>query len=117
MVSPPKTHNPWIKCIVLKPNARLRLFCFHYAGGNAFVFRSWANQTLDNIDIYAIELPGHGTRLTEPAFDRMDPLVQALKTALLPYLSEQPLTLNPPFMICQQPISLTRCAATMARQK
>ena len=91
MISPPKTHNPWIKCIALNQNARLRLFCFHYAGGNAFVFRSWANQILDNIDIYAIELPGHGTRLTEPAFDRMAPLIQTLKAALLPYL------LGPPF--------------------
>ncbi|WP_232214514.1 thioesterase II family protein [Rubidibacter lacunae] len=61
----------------------------HYAGGNAFVFRSWANQVLDGVDVYAIELPGHGTRLAEPPYDRMERLIQDLKAALMPH-SNQP---------------------------
>ena len=87
MISSTQPFSPWIKCIAHSPNPRLRLFCFHYAGGNAFVFRSWANQVLDSVDVYSIEQPGHGTRLMEPAFDQMTPLIQTLKSSLLPYLT------------------------------
>ena len=83
IVSPPNS-NRWLKCIATVPNARLRLFCFPYAGGNAFAFRKWADAGLEGVDLYAIELPGRGTRLAEPAFDRMEPLVRELETALLP---------------------------------
>jgi medium-chain acyl-[acyl-carrier-protein] hydrolase len=38
-------------------------------------------------DIDLIELPGHGLRLQEPAFDRLEPLVQNLAGAILPKLN------------------------------
>ncbi|ABW31723.1 thioesterase II family protein [Acaryochloris marina] len=90
MFSPSPKLNHWIKAITVRSNAGLRLFCFHYAGGNAFVFRNWANQVLDGVDVYAVELPGHGTRLAEPPCNRMECLIQDLKAALMPYL-------KPPF--------------------
>ncbi|MDJ0706012.1 MAG: thioesterase II family protein [Leptolyngbyaceae cyanobacterium MO_188.B28] len=88
MKSSLQIRDRWIKCITPNPNACLRLFCFHYAGGNTSVFRDWANQVLDSVEVYAIELPGRGTRLTEPAFTHMAPLIQALKNILAPYLTQ-----------------------------
>ena len=88
MKSSLQIRDRWIKFITPNPNARLRLFCFHYAGGNALVFRDWANHILNSVEVYAIELPGRGTRLTEPAFTHMPPLIQALKDALSTYLTQ-----------------------------
>jgi len=88
MTSTPPKSDRWFKCGAPNPNAYLRLFCFHYAGGNASVFREWSNHVLEAVEIYSVELPGHGTRLMEPAFDRIAPLIHTLKAALLPSLTK-----------------------------
>lgn len=52
-----------------KPNlhAVLRLFCFPYAGATASVYHMWANGSLLNVEVCAIELPGRDTRKHELA--------------------------------------------------
>ncbi|MGI0495086.1 thioesterase II family protein [Alkalinema pantanalense CENA528] len=80
------TANPWLTCPKPKPQAHLRLFCLPYAGGSALNFRSWINDLPPTIELCPIELPGRGLRLPEPAFDRLEPLVQVLGEALLPAL-------------------------------
>ncbi|HET8846180.1 MAG TPA: alpha/beta fold hydrolase, partial [Ktedonobacteraceae bacterium] len=72
-----------------RPNdqARLRLFCFPYAGGRASIFRSWADDVLPaDIEVCSIQLPGREERLREPPYKRLAPLVQELAEALVPYL-------------------------------
>lgn len=88
MTFPSQSLDRWLKCNRANPNASLRLFCFHYAGGNASVFRAWSNHILSDVEVYSIELPGHGTRLIEPAFDRIDSLILILKAVLLPSLTK-----------------------------
>ena len=52
--------DSWIACRKRRPQARLRLFCFPYAGGNAVNFRSMAGALRDSgLAVYAVELPGH----------------------------------------------------------
>lgn len=58
--------------------ARLRLFCFPYAGGNAAAYLNWQPKLGPEIEICAIQLPGRGTRMGEPAIDRLAPLVRQL---------------------------------------
>ncbi|QFZ24631.1 type I polyketide synthase [Saccharothrix syringae] len=41
-----------------KPDARVRLYCFPYAGGNSGAFRSWARTAPSWLDVIAVELPG-----------------------------------------------------------
>lgn len=55
------------------------MFCFAHAGGSAGSFRPWipAGMTL-GIEVAPIELPGHGRRLLEDPFRRIEPLVDAL---------------------------------------
>jgi len=78
--------NPWLVSYKPNPQARLRLFCFSYAGGGASVFRTWANQLPANLEIYAVQLPGREGRINESLFTEIYPLVRTLAPILLPYL-------------------------------
>ena len=78
------TFNSWVTCPKPNPQAKLRLFCFHYAGGGALSFRTWPDNLPPYIEVCPIELPGRGVRLMEPPFTRLEPLVQRLAQALLP---------------------------------
>ena len=86
-----KTIKPWIY-LSKKNNSKLRLFCFSYAGGSASTFSSWANNIDSEVEICPIELPGHGCRIAEQPFDQLEPLVEEITNALLPYL-EKPFAL------------------------
>jgi medium-chain acyl-[acyl-carrier-protein] hydrolase len=63
-----------------------RLFCFPYAGGAAAIYREWGNKLPSSIEVCPIQLPGHGTRLREAPFKKIEPLVESMAEALLPYL-------------------------------
>jgi surfactin synthase thioesterase subunit len=46
--------------------SEMKLFCLPYAGGASTVFSTWKPYIDPTIEIHALELPGHGTRMTEP---------------------------------------------------
>ncbi|MFE6520895.1 thioesterase II family protein [Streptomyces sp. NPDC057794] len=60
----------------------VRLFCLPYAGGGASTYSAWPALFPDEVDVCPVELPGRLTRWSETAFDRAEPLVEALATAL-----------------------------------
>lgn len=74
----------WIQRSKPIENADLQLFCIPHAGGGGMVFRTWPQYLPDFIEVCAVELPGHGRRISEPPFTRLDPLLAALVEALLP---------------------------------
>lgn len=76
----------WIVRYRPDAQARMRLFCFSYAGGGASVFRSWPDLLPPEVEVCGVQLPGHEHRLGEPAYTRLAPLVQALADAISPYL-------------------------------
>lgn len=78
--------SDWLVCPQRQVRAKLRLFCFAYAGGSAWIFRPWSKQLPANIEVCAIELPGRGKRLVEPALTDLDTLIQLLGPQLLPLL-------------------------------
>lgn len=80
--------DSWIAYRKLRPQARLRLFCFPYAGGGALIFRTWADGLPADVEVCPVQLPGRGTRLMEPPFTQLLPLIQALAQALLPLLDK-----------------------------
>jgi medium-chain acyl-[acyl-carrier-protein] hydrolase len=47
-------------------DAIARLICFHYAGGSASIFREWAAELPAEVEVLAVQLPGHGSRYAEP---------------------------------------------------
>jgi len=47
------------------PNASFRLFCFPPSGVGASLFHRWSRYLPREIDVFAVQLPGRETRLTE----------------------------------------------------
>jgi len=76
---------PWIIRYGATAGATIRLFCFPYAGAGAWVFAPWS-RSLRGVDICGVELPGHGSRLSEPRYTRLNALVRRAAAALRPYL-------------------------------
>ncbi|MGL6344130.1 MAG: thioesterase II family protein [Waterburya sp.] len=83
-----RTINSWLTSSKTNSNAKLRLFCFPYAGGAASTFSSWSTNLTADVEICPIELPGHGCRLAERPINRLETLIQELAHALLPYLDK-----------------------------
>ncbi|WRH68385.1 MAG: thioesterase domain-containing protein [Planktothrix sp. GU0601_MAG3] len=82
------TANSWVTYPKPNPQAKLRLFCFHYAGGGAVIFRSWADSLPSTVEVCPIELPGRSSRLRETPFTQMEPLIQTLAPAIFPHLNK-----------------------------
>ncbi|WP_424102387.1 beta-ketoacyl synthase N-terminal-like domain-containing protein [Moorena producens] len=76
----------WIAYHQPKPNARLRLFCFHPWGSSASMFQGWSDQLLTDIEVLPIQLPGRQRRLQEKPFTEFVPLIQVLGEIISPYL-------------------------------
>lgn len=80
--------NPWFPAADLRPGAKLRVFCFPPAGGGVSTFRGWAESLPTAVSICPARLPGRESRSSEPAIDRMTPLVQAVADAIRPLSGE-----------------------------
>jgi medium-chain acyl-[acyl-carrier-protein] hydrolase len=76
----------WLVSPKPNPQARLRLFCFPYAGGNALIYRQWQASLPQSVEVCPVHLPGRGRRIQEQPFDRLQPLVEAAANALRPFL-------------------------------
>jgi surfactin synthase thioesterase subunit len=76
--------SPWLA--LRRPNlqARMRLFCFPYAGGSEIAFRTWQQNLPATIEVLPIQLPGRSIRMKEPPLTRVAPLAQALTQSLRP---------------------------------
>lgn len=81
-----KTINSWLFMPQPNSQAKFRLFCFPYAGANAFNFRSWAKYLPKDIEFCIIQLPGRANRSKEPLLKDIRSLVQTLAPALVSHL-------------------------------
>src|SRR4051812_31478918 len=77
--------NNWFFSPKPNPAARLRLFCFPYAGGGAQVFRNWANHLPADVEVCLAQLPGRGSRMREAPHTRLLPLVETIARAHAPH--------------------------------
>jgi len=80
--------DSWIAFRKPNPQARLRLFCFPYAGPGASIFRTWSDGLPADVEVCPVQFPGRETRLMEAPFTQLSPLVQALAQALVPLLDK-----------------------------
>lgn len=69
-------------------HVRVRLFCFHYAGATASIFRSWLGAIPNAVELIAVQLPGREYRLTEPLLTDMGQIATALVEILPPLLDK-----------------------------
>ena len=92
-MSVPPVYRRWVTCPEPRPQASLRLFCFHFAGGDASLYRLWTTQLPASIEVCPIELPGRATRRTEPPITDFPTLIDTLGRRILPFLKERPFAL------------------------
>lgn len=78
--------TPWLVSYKPSPRARLRLFCFPYAGGAAHIFRQWPQRVPEGVEVCAVQPPGRGGRLMERPFTSITELVAAAEPALRPFM-------------------------------
>ena len=76
----------WIPYRKPSSRARLRLFCFPFAGGSASIFLNWYKMFPSEIEICPIQYPGREKRINESGFRSLKPLVTTLADILLPEL-------------------------------
>lgn len=85
-ISSAQSGHSWLPGWQRKSGARVRLFCFPYAGGGASIFRTWSDRLPQEIEVCLVQLPGRENRIMEPPFSTMDALLSSLMPSLLPYL-------------------------------
>ena len=80
--------NPWFIFPKANPLAKLRLFCFAYAGGSASIFHSWPIKLAPEIEVCAIQLPGRGNRIGETLLTSLEEVAKQITEAITPYLDK-----------------------------
>ena len=76
----------WIRRPAPNPQARLRLFCFPYAGSTASAFRNWPDHLPACVEVCPLQLPGRENRLDEVPFTSLEPMVRTLANVLSPFM-------------------------------
>lgn len=86
--------EPWFPFSDRTSAAPARIFCIPHAGGSAAAFRPWIPLLGERAQVCPIEPPGRATRFAEPAHHRLEPYVEALATAMRPWLDRPYLLLG-----------------------
>lgn len=76
----------WFNVSRRHPHARVRLFCFPYAGGGAPIYRNWSRLLPPEIEVCAARLPGRDRRIKESPFTDLSEMVSVIAEAIVPYL-------------------------------
>lgn len=82
----PTSNVRWLTRRSANSAPSLRLFFFPYAGGGASIFRHWAESLPSDVDVRLAQLPGRENKMMEPAFTRLEPMVEAIAASIVPLL-------------------------------
>lgn len=80
--------QPWLSYYKPQPQAKLRLFCFPYAGGSALIYRRWTESLPPSVEVCPFQLAGRGTRMAEPPQTHLLSLAQSVYQDILPMLNK-----------------------------
>jgi len=83
-----KSHNQWITFPKENPDARLRLFCFPYAGGGAHIYFPWQDKLPADIEVCAVQLPGRGVRFADKPYTDHKEIINDLLNNLEGYMDK-----------------------------
>jgi medium-chain acyl-[acyl-carrier-protein] hydrolase len=111
--------NGWTIYPGRNPGARIRLFCFPYAGGGATIFSTWPRGLPPEVEVVAVQPPGREGRLAEKPYSDLMELTAAMHQALRPHLQEKPFAFfghsNGGLMAFELARTLRRTAGPMPR--
>lgn len=82
------TRNAWLHNYKPGQQARLRLFCWPYAGGGASIFRLWPQRLSPLVEVIPIQLPGRESHLFQDPIPDLNILLDELTRVLVPYLDK-----------------------------
>lgn len=82
-----ETTTKWLAHWRPNSQAKIRLFCFPYAGGSAAIFRTWADSLPGFIEVCPVELPGRGARLREEPVPGFSRLIQLAASGLQAFIN------------------------------
>ncbi|HEX8320285.1 thioesterase II family protein [Longimicrobium sp.] len=68
------------------PAARVRLFCFPYAGGGASIFNTWPRGLPAEVEVVGVQPPGREARIGETPIGNLHELADAIHRELTPLL-------------------------------
>jgi surfactin synthase thioesterase subunit len=69
-----------------QPRARVRLFCFHSAGGGPSMYREWGRALPEHVEVCAVCLPGREQLFTLPVRNDLLEIVERVAPAVEPLL-------------------------------
>lgn len=67
----------WLIRRTPRPDAALRLIGFAHSGGSVGEYVRWGDR-LEDVEVWGVQLPGHGERFAEDPLTRLGPLIDAL---------------------------------------
>ncbi|AFC30326.1 GrsT [Paenibacillus mucilaginosus 3016] len=77
------------KWLVRTPSVQrpvMRLFTLPYAGGSASIYREWAKNLPQSIEVVSIQLPGRESRLFETPYMTLEPMMERICEVIRPLL-------------------------------
>lgn len=72
----------WLPTGLNRPSATWTMFCFPFAGGSAQYYWPWQKLLPQWIELCPLQPPGHGERLRETAYNRIEDLAAAAAAAI-----------------------------------
>jgi myxalamid-type polyketide synthase MxaE and MxaD len=73
-----------------RPNAKVKLFCFHDAGGSASLYDAWAGLLDEHIELQLVQLPGRDDLVGQDRYTNYTKLMVSMVPVLLRHLDERP---------------------------
>lgn len=80
------TNSKWIGREVRQGLPRVRVFCFHHAGGGSSAYQSWQKVMPKDVELNLIQLPGRENRSNEPVLTNLQQAVHGIVHAMLDYI-------------------------------
>jgi medium-chain acyl-[acyl-carrier-protein] hydrolase len=74
--------NKWTITPEVRPDAAIRLLCFHHACAGAYTFRPWPRMLRSDVELVAVQLPGRENRYSEPLVSSAEAVLEALIASL-----------------------------------
>ena len=81
-------NSSWLRYLRTNKQAKMKLFCFPYAGSGPGVFNPWLQSFDSEIEVVSIHYPGREARISEPPFTDLDKLVETLYLHIAPHLDK-----------------------------
>jgi surfactin synthase thioesterase subunit len=70
--------NKWTITPDVRPEAAVRLLCFHHACAGAYTFRAWPAMLRSDVELVAVQLPGRENRYSEPLLSSAEAVLDGL---------------------------------------